>query len=72
MLVIVQVGAVIAWWRAEGGTPAWGAMCMIAALALSAGDGLAYIFATQAYSGRLVGEPHAARRPVRDPRPSAS
>jgi EAL domain-containing protein (putative c-di-GMP-specific phosphodiesterase class I) len=50
LIVVVQVGAVIAWWRADGGKPAWGAMCMIAALALSAADGLAYVFATQAYS----------------------
>jgi EAL domain-containing protein (putative c-di-GMP-specific phosphodiesterase class I)/MFS family permease len=49
-LVIVQVGVILAWWRAEDGAPAWGAMCMIAALALSAADGLAYVFAAQAYS----------------------
>ena len=50
LLVVVQAGAAIAWWRAEDGKPAWGAMCMIAALALSAGDGLAYVFAAHAYS----------------------
>ena len=49
-IVLVQAGAAIAWWRAEDGTPTWGAMCMIAALGLSAGDGLAYAFAPQAYS----------------------
>ncbi|HET8950003.1 MAG TPA: EAL domain-containing protein [Solirubrobacteraceae bacterium] len=49
-VVLVQVGAAIAWWRAEDGAPTWGAMCMIAALGLSAGDGLAYVFAPQAYS----------------------
>ena len=50
LLVVLQAGAAIAWWRAEDGAPAWGAMCMIAALALSAGDGLAYVFAAHAYS----------------------
>jgi EAL domain-containing protein (putative c-di-GMP-specific phosphodiesterase class I) len=50
LIVIVQVGAVIVWWRQEDRAPTWGAMCMIAALALSAGDGLAYVLSTQAYS----------------------
>ncbi len=50
LIVLVQVGAVIVWWREDDGAPAWGAMCMIAALALSAGDGLAYVLSTQAYS----------------------
>jgi len=50
VVVLVQAGAAIAWWRSEDGTPTWGAMCMIAALGLSAGDGLAYVFAPQAYS----------------------
>jgi EAL domain-containing protein (putative c-di-GMP-specific phosphodiesterase class I) len=49
-IVLVQAGAAIVWWRAEDGSPTWGAMCMIAALALSAGDGLAYVFAPYAYS----------------------
>ena len=50
VIVLLTAGAAIAWWRATDGTPAWGAMCMIAALGLSAGDGLAYLFAPQAYS----------------------
>ena len=50
LIVLVLAGAAIAWWRADDRAPAWGAMCMIAALALSAGDGLAYIVSTQAYS----------------------
>jgi EAL domain-containing protein (putative c-di-GMP-specific phosphodiesterase class I) len=50
LLVLIQTGAAIAWWRADDGKPAWGAMCMIAALALSAGDGLAYVFAAHTYS----------------------
>jgi EAL domain-containing protein (putative c-di-GMP-specific phosphodiesterase class I) len=49
-IVLVLAGAAIAWWRAEDGAPAWGAMCMIAALGLSAGEGLAYVFAPEAYS----------------------
>ena len=51
MIVLVQAGAgdrLVA--RARTARPPWGAMCMIAALALSAGDGLAYVFAPQAYS----------------------
>jgi EAL domain-containing protein (putative c-di-GMP-specific phosphodiesterase class I) len=50
VVFVAQAGAAVAWWRAEDGFPAWGAMCMIAALALSAGDLLAYAFAPQAYS----------------------
>ena len=51
VIVLATAGAAVAWWRCEDGAPAWGAMCMIAALALSAGEGLAYIFATEAYTG---------------------
>jgi len=50
VIVIVTAAAAVAWWRSEDGAPAWGAMCMIAALALSAGDGLAYALSPQAYS----------------------
>ena len=49
-VVLVQAGAAIAWWRSENGAPAWGAMCMIAALALSAGEGLAYVLSPEAYT----------------------
>src|SRR5918995_3935406 len=50
VIVLVTAGAAAAWWHSEDGTPAWGAMCMIAALALSAGDGLAYALSPQAYT----------------------
>jgi EAL domain-containing protein (putative c-di-GMP-specific phosphodiesterase class I) len=50
-LVLVQAGAAALWWVREGRTPTWGAMCMIALLALSAGDGLAYLFATEPFTG---------------------
>jgi EAL domain-containing protein (putative c-di-GMP-specific phosphodiesterase class I) len=50
VIVLVTAAAAVAWWRSEEGTPAWGAMCMIATLALSAGDGLAYALSPQAYS----------------------
>ena len=50
LFVLVTVAAATAWWRQAGRVPAWGALCMIAALYLSAADGLAYVFATQAYS----------------------
>jgi EAL domain-containing protein (putative c-di-GMP-specific phosphodiesterase class I) len=49
-LVLLLAGAAITWWRSEDGVPMWGAMCMIALLALSAGDGLGYVFAPHAYS----------------------
>ena len=48
-LVIVQTAVAALWWRAEDGVPPWGALCMIAALALSAADNLAYLFATEPY-----------------------
>ena len=48
-LVIVQAGVAALWWRAEDGAPAWGAMCMIAALGLAAADSLAYLLATEPY-----------------------
>jgi hypothetical protein len=51
VLVIVLAGAAAAWWRAEDGLPAWGAMCMIAALGLSAADSLAYVFAVEPFEG---------------------
>jgi EAL domain-containing protein (putative c-di-GMP-specific phosphodiesterase class I) len=50
MIALAQAGAAAAWWRSEDGLPAWGAMCMIAALALSAGEGLAYVLSPQAYT----------------------
>ena len=50
-LILVQAGAAAVWFRQEDRSPSWGAMCMIAALVLSAGDGLAYLFATEPYTG---------------------
>lgn len=50
VILAATAGAAIAWWRGEDGIPAWGAMCMIAALALSAGDALAYALSPQAYT----------------------
>ena len=49
VLVIVQGGVAVLWWRAEEGIPPWGAICMIAALGLSAADSLAYLVATEPY-----------------------
>ena len=51
VLVLATAAAAVLWWRSEDGAPAWGAMCMIAALALSATEGLAFLFATEAYTG---------------------
>jgi EAL domain-containing protein (putative c-di-GMP-specific phosphodiesterase class I) len=49
-VVLATLAAATAWWRQEGRVPAWGAMCMIAALYLSAADAIAYTFASHAYS----------------------
>jgi EAL domain-containing protein (putative c-di-GMP-specific phosphodiesterase class I) len=49
VLVVVQGGVAVLWWRSEEGIPPWGAMCMIAALGLSAADSLAYVVATEPY-----------------------
>ncbi len=50
-LILVQAGAAAVWFRQADRSPSWGAMCTIAALVLSAGDGLAYLFATEPYTG---------------------
>ena len=51
VLAVAQLGGAAAWWRKAGGAPTWAEMCVIAALALSAGDALAYLFATEPYAG---------------------
>jgi EAL domain-containing protein (putative c-di-GMP-specific phosphodiesterase class I) len=51
LLAIAQLGGAAAWWRRAGGAPTWAEMCVIAVLALSGGDALAYLFATEPYAG---------------------
>jgi EAL domain-containing protein (putative c-di-GMP-specific phosphodiesterase class I) len=51
LLAIALLGGAAAWWRRAGGAPTWAEMCVIAALALSGGDALAYLFATEPYAG---------------------
>jgi EAL domain-containing protein (putative c-di-GMP-specific phosphodiesterase class I) len=50
LLVLTTAGAAATWWRAEGGAPTWGTMCMLAALGLSAVDALSYLFATEPFA----------------------
>jgi EAL domain-containing protein (putative c-di-GMP-specific phosphodiesterase class I) len=51
VLVIAQAVTAAAWWKVEDGRPAWGALCMIALLALSAADNLFFLIATEPYRG---------------------
>ena len=51
LLVLIQAGAAVTWWQREGRVPAWGALCMIAALLLSALAGFTYLSATEPYTG---------------------
>ena len=39
----------VAWWRSGEGGPTWAEMCVIALLGLSAGDALAFLFASDPY-----------------------
>ncbi len=49
-LVLGQVAAGAAWWRRSRGALTWVEMCVLASMALSALDALAYTFATQPFS----------------------
>jgi EAL domain-containing protein (putative c-di-GMP-specific phosphodiesterase class I) len=50
-VVAAQAGAAALWWRRAGGAVSWADMCVIAMLALSALDALAYMLAPQAFAG---------------------
>jgi EAL domain-containing protein (putative c-di-GMP-specific phosphodiesterase class I) len=51
VLVLVQAATAVAWWNDEGRRPPWGALCMIALLALSAADNFFFLVAVQPYQG---------------------
>ena len=68
LLAAGQLAVAAAWWRRAEGAPTWGEVCVIALTALSGLDAAAYLFADGGVRRRVVGQPHAARRPVRDPR----
>jgi len=46
-----QLAVAAAWWRRAAGGPTWGEMCVIAVMALSGLDALAYLFASEPYQG---------------------
>jgi EAL domain-containing protein (putative c-di-GMP-specific phosphodiesterase class I) len=51
VLVLVQALTAAAWWKDEGRRPHWGALCMLALLALSAADNFFFLLATEPYKG---------------------
>jgi EAL domain-containing protein (putative c-di-GMP-specific phosphodiesterase class I) len=51
LIALAQLAVAVAWWRRAGGAPTWGEICVIALMALSGLDALAYLFASQAYEG---------------------
>jgi EAL domain-containing protein (putative c-di-GMP-specific phosphodiesterase class I) len=46
-----QLAVAVAWWHRADGGPTWGEVCVIALMALSGLDALAYVFASEAYAG---------------------
>jgi EAL domain-containing protein (putative c-di-GMP-specific phosphodiesterase class I) len=51
LVALAQLGVAAAWWHRAEGVPTWGEMCVIALMALSGLDALAYLFASQPYDG---------------------
>ncbi|MEA2311985.1 MAG: hypothetical protein QOE28_1953, partial [Solirubrobacteraceae bacterium] len=51
VLALTLAGVATTWWRSEARTPTWGAVCVVAALGLSAADCVAYLLASQPYDG---------------------
>jgi EAL domain-containing protein (putative c-di-GMP-specific phosphodiesterase class I) len=50
-IALGQAAVAVAWWRRSERSPSWVELCVVALLALSALDALAYSVASQAYSG---------------------
>jgi EAL domain-containing protein (putative c-di-GMP-specific phosphodiesterase class I) len=51
MVAVGQLAVAAGWWRRAAGAPTWGEMCVIAVMALSGLDALAYVFASEPYQG---------------------
>ncbi len=51
IVALGQLAVAAAWWRQAAGSPTWGEMCVIAVMALSGLDALAYLFASEPYHG---------------------
>ena len=51
VLAVAQLAVAAAWWRKAEGAPTWGEVCVIALMALSGLDALAYLFASEPYAG---------------------
>jgi EAL domain-containing protein (putative c-di-GMP-specific phosphodiesterase class I) len=51
LLAAGQLAVAGIWWRAAERAPAWGEICVIAVMLLSAGDVIAYLFASSPYEG---------------------
>ena len=68
LVAVAQLAVAAAWWRRAEGAPTWGEVCVIA-LDVPVRPRCARLpVRLRALRGRLVGQPHAARRPVRRPR----
>jgi EAL domain-containing protein (putative c-di-GMP-specific phosphodiesterase class I) len=51
IIAVAQLAVAAGWWRRAAGAPTWGEMCVIAVMALSGLDALAYVFASEPYEG---------------------
>ena len=51
IIALGQLAVAAAWWHQAAGAPTWGEVCVIALMALSGLDALAYLFASEPYPG---------------------
>jgi EAL domain-containing protein (putative c-di-GMP-specific phosphodiesterase class I) len=51
VLAAGQLAVAVVWWQRAGGAPTWGEVCVVALMALSGLDALAYLFASEPYAG---------------------